>query len=612
MKQKVLLLNVFYLGVTMDLFKKIDKDLLCVINDYLGDAIRENEKLCHNIRFTIPPVQTGCDYSTNVAMVFAKVLRKNPNQIATELAEKIKSIDYIKDVSVVNGYINIIFTSKLWEQFLAEINIEKDNYGNGEPKEKVLLEFISANPTGPLHVGHCRGAILGLALSRLMQKAGYDVTKEYYINDYGVQIRTLLKSIQFRYEQCFGLHKNENMPEGCYPGEYLVEYANRLAKEVGDKYIGISEDEFYKQFKKTAVNAMMDTIRADLRLLGLEYDSFISETDIVEQGEINSAIEYLRQMKATRQTEDGQTVELPYIYEGKLDAPIGGSANEEEQEESKYSNQNQTLFRSTLFGDDKDRVVMRPDGSTTYFASDIAYHKDKFDRGYKNMINIFGADHGGYVKRITSAVDAISNHQAKLKVVLCQMVALEKNGEPFKMSKRKGTFVLLSDVAKEINVDELKLFMLSKSPDTQMTFDLVKVKEKSKENLVYYIQYAYARANSLLRNFKSKFGYDYDFEPKDFDGFMDNCPKLIKELSVFMAKYPQVILSSSEKYAPNMIVDYLKDFASLFHSIWSADIKLIDTTNEQYTRSMMAFALCVKNLMANALNCISINAPEKM
>ena len=612
MKQKVLLLNVFYLGVTMDLFKKIDKDLLCVINDYLGDAIRENEKLCHNIRFTIPPVQTGCDYSTNVAMVFAKVLRKNPNQIATELAEKIKSIDYIKDVSVVNGYINIIFTSKLWEQFLAEINIEKDNYGNGEPKEKVLLEFISANPTGPLHVGHCRGAILGLALSRLMQKAGYDVTKEYYINDYGVQIRTLLKSIQFRYEQCFGLHKNENMPEGCYPGEYLVEYANRLAKEVGDKYIGISEDEFYKQFKKTAVNAMMDTIRADLRLLGLEYDSFISETDIVEQGEINSAIEYLRQMKATRQTEDGQTVELPYIYKGKLNAPVGGSANEEEQEESKYSNQNQTLFRSTLFGDDKDRVVMRPDGSTTYFASDIAYHKDKFDRGYKNMINIFGADHGGYVKRITSAVDAISNHQAKLKVVLCQMVALEKNGEPFKMSKRKGTFVLLSDVAKEINVDELKLFMLSKSPDTQMTFDLVKVKEKSKENLVYYIQYAYARANSLLRNFKSKFGYDYDFEPKDFDGFMDNCPKLIKELSVFMAKYPQVILSSSEKYAPNMIVDYLKDFASLFHSIWSADIKLIDTTNEQYTRSMMAFALCVKNLMANALNCISINAPEKM
>ena len=596
----------------MDLFKIVNEDLLKVIKDYVGSIYDENERLASNVKFSIPPTQTGSDYSTNVAMVFARVLKKAPNIIAQELSSKIAELDYVKQVSVVNGYINIVFKESLWEDFLAGILAEKDNFGKGDPKGKVLLEFISANPTGPLHVGHCRGAILGLAIDRLMRKAGYDVTKEYYINDYGVQIRTLVKSVQFRYEQNFGLHKNESMPEGCYPGEYLVEYANHLAQEVGDKYTGISEDEFYKLFKKPAVNAMMDTIRADLRLLGLEYDSFVSETDIVEQGKINSAIEYLRQMKATKQTDDGQTVELPYIYEGKLDAPIGGSANEEEQEESKYSNQNQTLFRSTLFGDDKDRVVMRPDGSTTYFASDIAYHKDKFDRGYKNMINIFGADHGGYVKRITSAVDAISNHQAKLKVVLCQMVALEKNGEPFKMSKRKGTFVLLSDVAKEINVDELKLFMLSKSPDTQMTFDLVKVKEKSKENLVYYIQYAYARANSLLRNFRAKFGYDYDFTPKDFDGFMENCPKLIKELSVFMAKYPQVILSSSEKYAPNMIVDYLKDFASLFHSIWSADIKLIDTTNEQYTRSMMAFVLCVKNLMANALNCIAINAPEKM
>ena len=317
-------------------------------------------------------------------------------------------------------------------------------------------------------------------------------------------------------------------------------------------------------------------------------------------------------MKAEKIDEDGNKVELPYVYKGKLDAPIGGSANEEEQEESKYSNQLQTLFRSTLFGDDKDRVIARPDGTTTYFASDIAYHKDKFDRGFNKMIDIFGADHGGYVKRITSAVDALSQHQAKLEVVLCQMVALEKNGEPFKMSKRKGTFVLLSDVAKEINVDELKLFMLSKSPDTQMTFDLVKVKEKSKENLVYYIQYAYARANSILRNFKSKFGYDYSFNAKDFDGFVQNCPKLIKEIIVLMAKYPQVILQSAQKFAPNMIVDYLKEFASLFHSLWGTDIKLVDESNEEYTKSMMAFVSCVKNVMANALNCISVNAPEKM
>ncbi len=596
----------------MDLFKIVNEDLLKVIKDYVGSIYDENERLASNVKFSIPPTQTGSDYSTNVAMVFARVLKKAPNIIAQELSSKIAELDYVKQVSVVNGYINIVFKESLWEDFLAGILAEKDNFGKGDPKGKVLLEFISANPTGPLHVGHCRGAILGLAIDRLMRKAGYDVTKEYYINDYGVQIRTLVKSVQFRYEQNFGLHKNESMPEGCYPGEYLVDYANSFAKKYGDKYVSMSEEDFYKIFKKEIVDAMMEIIKGDLRLLGLEYDSFVSETDIVNAGKITEAIDYLSKMKKVVTNENGEQEELSYIYKGKLDAPIGGSANEEEQEESKYSNELQTLFRSTLFGDDKDRVVMRPDGTTTYFASDIAYHKDKFDRGFNTMINIFGADHGGYVKRITSAVDAISNHQAKLEIILCQMVALEKNGEPFKMSKRKGTFVLLSDVAKTINVDELKLFMLSKSADTQMTFDLVKIKEKSKENLVYYIQYAYARANSVLRNYKAKFGSDYEFDKKDLQGLMTDCPKLIKELTVFMAKYPQVILSSAEKHSPHLIVDYLRDFASLFHSIWGTDIRLIDTENVSHTKSMMAFVKCVKEVMANALNCISVNAPEKM
>lgn len=596
----------------MDLFKIVNEDLLKVIKDYVGSIYDENERLASNVKFSIPPTQTGSDYSTNVAMVFARVLKKAPNIIAQELSSKIAELDYVKQVNVVNGYINIVFKESLWEDFLAGILAEKDNFGKGDPKGKVLLEFISANPTGPLHVGHCRGAILGLAIDRLMRKAGYDVTKEYYINDYGVQIRTLVKSVQFRYEQNFGLHENESMPEGCYPGEYLVDYAKTFAKKYGDKYVAMSEEDFYKNFKKEIVDAMMEIIKGDLRLLGLEYDSFVSETDIVNAGKITEAIDYLSKMKKVVTNENGEQEELSYIYKGKLDAPIGGSANEEEQEESKYSNELQTLFRSTLFGDDKDRVVMRPDGTTTYFASDIAYHKDKFDRGFNSMINIFGADHGGYVKRITSAVDAISNHQAKLEIILCQMVALEKNGEPFKMSKRKGTFVLLSDVAKTINVDELKLFMLSKSADTQMTFDLVKIKEKSKENLVYYIQYAYARANSVLRNYKAKFGSDYEFDKKDLQGLMTDCPKLIKELTVFMAKYPQVILSSAEKHSPHLIVDYLRDFASLFHSIWGTDIRLIDTENVMHTKSMMAFVKCVKEVMANALNCISVNAPEKM
>ena len=596
----------------MDLFNKVSNDLLLIIKNYIGEEYNNNIKLANNIKFNIPPIQTGCDYSTNVAMVFAKVLKKSPMQIAEDLKNEFVKLPYIKEVQTINGFINIIFKNELWDEFLSDVIVLKSKYGTGEPKEKVLLEFISANPTGPLHVGHCRGAILGLALSNLLKKAGYDVTKEYYVNDYGVQINTLVKSVQFRYLQEFGLHKNESMPEGCYPGLYLVEYAKEFAKKYGDNFINLSEEQFYNKFKKEIVDAMLDIIKSNLRILGLEYDSFVSETDIVEAGKIQNAIQTLKNMSKEVVAEDGSTINLPLVYQGKLDAPIGKSANEEEQEESKYSNQLQTLFRSTLFGDDKDRVILRPDGSSTYFASDIAYHKDKFDRGYSLMVNIFGADHGGYVKRITSAVDAISNHKAQLKVVLCQMVALEKNGEPFKMSKRKGTFVLLSDVAEEINVDELKLFMLSKSPDTQMTFDLVKVKEKSKDNIVYYIQYAYARTNSLLKKYKAVFNEDYVFDKKDLNNFVENAPKLLKEIIVFMAKYPSVIQASAKNFAPNMIVDYLKELAGLFHSIWGADIKFIDQNNKEHSRSMMAFVTCVKNVIENALNCIAVNAPEVM
>lgn len=596
----------------MDLFKKVSKDLIRIIKNYLGENYDQNERMASNIRFVIPPSKTESDYSTNAAMVFAKVLHKSPNAIATELAERISSIEYVSNVDVVNGYINIKFKDYIWEKFLSDIIIEKCNFGNGEPKDKALIEFISANPTGPLHVGHCRGAILGLALANLMKKAGYNVTKEYYMNDYGVQINTLLKSIQFRYEQECGKHLNESVPEGCYPGEYLIDYAKSIADKFGNKYVGCSEKEFYTKFKKSAVSAMMNIIVSDLKLLGLEYDSFVSETQIVDDGKIQEAIRFLKSKSKTLTDQEGNPEVYSYVYKGKLDAPIGGSSNEEEQEEFRYSEDLQTLFRSTLFGDDRDRVILRSDGTPTYFASDIAYHKNKYDRGFNTMINLFGADHGGYVKRITSAVDAVSNGEAKLEVVLMQMVNLEKNGVPFKMSKRKGTFVLLSDVAQAIDVDELKLFMLSKSPDTQMTFDLVKVKEKSKDNPVYYIQYAYARTKSLLKKFKERFGYDYSFESNDLQGFIGNTPKLIKELTVFMAKYPSVILASAEKRAPNMVVDYLRELTSMFHSIWGANIKFIDSDNEEYSRSMMAFTLSVQNIIENALNCLGIKPKEEL
>ena len=593
----------------MDLFKKVNQDLFKIVSDYIIDA-EDKEKLLKNVKFVIPPIQTMCDYSTNAAMVFARVKRKSPNLCAEDMAVEIRKLPYIKNVEITNGYINIVFNDEIWEEFLADIVQEGSHFGDGEKKEKVLLEFISANPTGPLHVGHCRGAILGLALANLKKKAGYDVTKEYYMNDYGVQIATLLKSVQFRYEQCFGNHLNEEVPEGCYPGEYLVEYAKKLANEVGNKFVGLSEDEFYNQLKTKVVEAMMDIIRADVKLLGLEFDSFVSETKIAESGEIEKCIDELSKKSKVIETEDGSE-ELGFVYKGVLDVPLGGKDNAEE-EEVVSSSLPQTLFRSTLFGDDRDRVILRADGSGTYFASDIAYHADKVKRGYKSLINIFGADHGGYVKRLTAAVDAISNGETNLDVLLCQMVALEKNGVPFKMSKRKGTFVMLSDVAQEVNVNELKLFMLAKSPDTQMTFDLIKVKEASKDNIVYYIQYAYARSNSVLRKFNEVFNYDYEFNKNDLAGFMKNAPQLVKEICVFMAKFPTVIEGAAKNNLPNQVVDYINELSSKFHSMWGANIRFINSEDEQYSKSMMAFAMTVQTVLKNALECLGIEAPKFM
>lgn len=593
----------------MDLFKKVNQDLFKIVSDYVSEA-EDKEKLLKNVKFVIPPVQTMCDYSTNAAMIFARVKRKSPNLCAEDMAVEIKKLNYVKDVQITNGYINIVFNDEIWEDFLSGIISDGAHFGDGDKKEKVLLEFISANPTGPLHVGHCRGAILGLALANLKKKAGYDVTKEYYMNDYGVQIATLLKSVQFRYEQCFGNFVNDEVPEGCYPGEYLVDYAKTLAEQEGDKYVGLSSEEFYNQLKTKVVNAMMDIIRNDVKLLGLEFDSFVSETEIAESGAIQKCIEELSKKSKTVETENG-TEQLGYVYKGVLDVPLGGKDNAEDEEVTS-SELPQTLFRSTLFGDDKDRVILRADGTGTYFASDIAYHENKVKRGYKNLINIFGADHGGYVKRLTSAVDAISNGQAKLDVILCQMVALEKNGVPFKMSKRKGTFVMLSDVAKEVNVNELKLFMLAKSPDTQMTFDLVKVKEASKDNIVYYIQYAYARTYSVLRKFNEVFGYEYKFNKNDLVGFMKNCQQQIKEISVFMAKFPTVIQTSAQNNLPNQVVDYINEMSSKFHSLWGANIRFVNAENESYSKSMMAFALTVQTVLKNALECLGIEAPTHM
>jgi arginyl-tRNA synthetase len=594
----------------MDPFKKASKDLTKVFEKYI-ENVAEKDRIASNLRFVVPPVQFKADFSTNGAMVAYKYLGKSMFDVAGELATKFKQIEYIKEVSVVKGYINFVFKDYVWEQFLTEVLSLGSSYGDGEKKKgKVLLEFVSANPTGPLHVGHCRGAILGLAIANLMKKAGYDVTKEYYMNDYGEQIATLVQSVQFRYEQVFKLHKNDSVPEGCYPGKYLQDYAKSLAKQFGDKFLNYSKEEFYSALKPTIVEGMMNVIRSDLKLLNLSFDSFASETRIAESGMIPTALEQLKNTKRMMKDDTGEH-EVGLIYKGVLDAPLGGKGNAEDDDVNS-SKLPQTLFRSTLFGDDRDRVVVRSDGKTTYFASDIAYHKNKIDRGYTHLINILGADHGGYVKRICGAVDALSNGKAKLDVILTQMVNLEKNGVPFKMSKRKGTFVLLSDVAKEVDVGELKLFMLSKSPETQMSFDLVKVKEKSKDNIVYYIQYAYARTHSVIQKYCEVFGEDYHFEPEHLSNFMSVCPEQIREIIVQLAEYSTVIKNSAEKGEPNILVEYLSTLVAKFHSLWNTDIRFVQHEDKEASKPMMAFVTCVQIVLQNSFDVLGIEAKKVM
>ncbi|MBQ6450074.1 arginine--tRNA ligase [bacterium] len=592
----------------MDIFKQTETDLLAIIAEYVGDDLR---LVKDKIKFSVPPAKMSADYSTNAAMVLAKVKKQAPPVIAQAIASQAQSIQYVNNIDIVGGYININYTKDAWKKFLGEIILAGDHFGDGQPRERVLLEFISANPTGPLHIGHTRGAILGLALDKLLTKAGYQVTTEYYINDYGVQIHTLLRSIHFRYRQACGLDVNTPLPAGCYPGDYLLPLAASLQKKYGDRYINCPETEFYKRFKDEAVDAMMTLIRQDVADLGLTYDNFVSETKIVESGAIDQALSFLAPKKVTISDAEGQTQEVDLLYQGKLDAPLGRPANEQEQEDSRHDTGCQTLFRSSVFGDDRDRVVKRSDGSTTYFASDIAYHYDKIQRGYPILINLFGADHGGYVKRLTGVVRALSDDQTRLEVQLMQLVKLEKNGQPFKMSKRAGNFVLLSDVVKQVDTDELKLFILSKSADTPMTFDLVKVKQKSQDNPVYYIQYACTRTFSLQRKYQSVFGADYIYQSTDWADLPLEHP-LIRQLASKLARYPSLIQQAARHRAPYIVVTYLQELASLFHSVWGTQLKFIDTNNQPRSQAMLALTTSVQTVLVSALACLGIKPKQEM
>ena len=548
-----------------------------------------------NIVVEVPKIREFGDFSTNAAMVLAKSLKKNPRQIAEILMTNIQSLSFVKDVSIAGpGFININVSDELWVELLSYILKKPDEYGNSDVggNEKINVEFLSANPTGPLHIGHARGAILGDVLSRLLKKNGYDVTKEYYINDYGHQVDVLAHTVFWRYEELFGLHDGEQLPAGVYPGDYIIPVAQSIKDTDGDKWLNSAEADYVPYFKKIATAAMMELIKASLRKIDIEFDVFTSERELVESGQVAKTLDYMKNQNL--------------LYMGVLPKPMGETDEDWQPTE-------QLLFRATDFGDDADRVIARANGETTYFASDIAYHLNKYQRGFVKQIDVWGADHGGYVKRIKAALGAVTDRKADLDIQLCQIVNLEKDGKPFKMSKRAGNFVMIEDVLQEIDADVLRLFMVIKSADTQMTFDLQKAKEQSKDNPVYYIQYAYARANSVLKKYERVFGTSATAlldKSYDFGLATDVERKLIK----MMGDYPAIIESAGRNKSPNLLTKYMEDLSGLFHSLWAphSGVKLIKENDQSLTENHMLLVMALKNVIANGLRTLGCTLKASM
>src|ERR1700728_771727 len=435
-----------------------------------------------------PKDPTNGDMATNAAMVLAKKAKAKPRDLAEKIAGRLRADDLVASVDIAGpGFINLTLKVTAWADALRSVLREGDAYGQSAvgADEKVNVEYVSANPTGPMHVGHCRGAVFGDALASLLDFAGYDVTREYYINDAGAQVDVLARSAYLRYREALGENIGE-IPEGLYPGDYLKPVGQALAAEYGDRLLAMPEAEWLPAVRAKAIAMMMAEIKGDLAALNIKHDVFFSERSLIETGNnrVTETIDYLRSKGD--------------IYEGRLPPPKGGPVED-------YEDREQTLFRATAFGDDVDRPLIKSDGSYTYFASDIAYHRDKFERGFSNLIDVFGADHGGYIKRMQAAVKAISAGKATLDVKVVQLVRLLRNGEPVKMSKRAGEFITLREVVDEVGRDAVRFMMLFRKNDAVLDFDLAKVIEQSKDNPVFYVQYGHARGQSIFRNARAAF-----------------------------------------------------------------------------------------------------------
>jgi len=545
------------------------------------------------------------DMATNASMVLAKEARSKPRELAEQIAARLRSDDLVETVDIAGpGFINLTLKPIAWADALRKVLLEGPSYGRIAPDggARVNVEYVSANPTGPMHVGHCRGAVFGDALCSLLQFAGHDVTREYYVNDAGAQVDVLARSAYLRYREALGEDIGA-IPEGLYPGDYLKPVGQALVAEFGDGLRAMTEAQWLPMVRAKAIAMMMDEIRDDLAALNIHHDVFFSERSLIEgdRNRVSEAIDFLRAKGD--------------IYEGRLPPPKGKPVED-------YEDREQILFRATAYGDDVDRPLIKSDGSYTYFASDIANHKNKFDRGFTDLIDVFGADHGGYIKRTQAAVKAVTAGQATLDVKIVQLVRLLRNGEPVKMSKRSGDFVTLREVVDEVGNDAVRFMMLYRKNDAVLDFDLAKVIEQSKDNPVFYVQYGHARGHSIFRNAREVVA-----DLPDGDGervaYLATAPveRLTDpaELDLLrrLALYPRVIEAAAASHEPHRIAFYLYDLASEFHGLWTKGrdlpyLRFIINNDANVTRARLAMVQAVVSVLASGLAILGVHAPNEM
>ena len=573
-----------------EIYLKKIKDLIIGLSK---EELIQIPKDLNSINVDIPPEQFDSDISTNVAMVLSKLNKTNPLELAKIIESNLKKNDTnIDKIEIVKpGFINIKFKSIFWNDFLKEIINNHKEFGinKNEVKKKYLIEFVSANPTGPLHVGHCRGAILGDVISNILQFNQHKVSKEYYVNDYGNQILSFTKSVYLRIREIVNGEKFPVDDPDLYPGDYLIEIAKNIIEE--NKNIKFDNfDNVSAKLTSLAIFQSLILIKTNLKNLGISHNNFQSETEIVNNNEVQNVIDKLKKKN--------------FVYIGKIKAPV-------DEKKNNWVEREQLLFRSTDFGDDKDRPLQKSDKSWTYFASDVAYHNNKLNRNFDTMINILGADHAGYIKRITASVEALSGEKNKLICKVSQLVKLIKDGKPFKMSKRKGDYITIEDLIKEVGKDATRFIMLNRSSDVELDFDFDKVKEKSKDNPLYYVQYSYARIASVFRHINKNINDEIKIKTYNFNYSADEI-KILQKIS----QWPKCIEISSKRLEPHRVPTYLYELASLFHSYWNMgkddETKRFINKDKIVSDEKLVFLKVISNIIRSGMNIVGVSTPEKM